>query len=175
MPKAKLQPEAKLLSGATRSALQEESEPKYVKIVVFDDRNHVLTIKSKNRFIMPGGRVEWDDDDAEAAARREVFETANIALGLVIPVTVIKTNARQSKSARTIVFVGRMRGEEPSSGDQYRFMSKETFLDTVGGQCDLFCALINAAYRVLISEEIRNEHAETAQTGREKYNSQSLL
>lgn len=53
--------------------LLEAEEPKFVKIVVFDDQNRVLTVKSGNRFVLPGGRIEWDDDDAEAAARREVF------------------------------------------------------------------------------------------------------
>ncbi len=88
----------------------EDAEARHVKIVVFDDQNRVLAIKSKNRFVLPGGRVEWDDDDAEAAARREVFETANIALGLVKPVTVVKTKDRQNQSAQTLVFVGRMAG-----------------------------------------------------------------
>ncbi len=153
-------------------------EIEYVKIVVFDDQNCVLAIKNKNRFVLPGGCVEWDDDDAEAAARREVFESANIALGLVKPVTAIKTKGRQNEIAQTIVFVGRMAGEAatwPEQCQNRRFMSKETFFRTSGGQSNLVRSLVEAAHRVLVSEEIRNEHDETAKVGREKYNSRSLL
>ncbi|MDD3181199.1 MAG: NUDIX domain-containing protein [Alphaproteobacteria bacterium] len=150
-------------------------EAKHVKIVVFDNQNRVLTVKSKNRFILPGGRVEWDDDDAEAAARREVFETANIALGLVKPVTVIKTKDRQNQSAQTIVFVGRLRGEDTKLSEKSRFMSKEAFLETADRQSDLVRSLVVSAHRVLVSEEIRDEHDETAMTGREKYNLHSLI
>ncbi|MDD3183381.1 MAG: NUDIX domain-containing protein [Alphaproteobacteria bacterium] len=157
---------------------QDESEPKYVKVLVFDDQNHVLTVKNGNRFVLPGGRVEWDDDDAEAAARREVFEAANIALGPMRTVTVIKTKDHDGQIAQTIVFVGRMAGEDivwPEQKPVRRFMSKETFFRTSGGQSDLVRSLVNAAHRALISEEIRGEHDETAKVGREKYNSRSLL
>ncbi len=152
-------------------------ETKYVKIVVFDDQNRVLAIKNKSRFVLPGGRVEWDDDDAEAAARREVFETANIVLGPVNPVTVIKTKSAENQSAQTIIFVGRAAGEGNAwLGQQQarRFMSKETFFRTSGGQDDLVHSLVDTAYRVLISKEIRDEYAESAKTGREKYNLCSL-
>jgi len=155
-----------------------ESEPKHVKIVVFDDQNRVLAIKSGNRFILPGGRVEWDDDDAEAAARREVFESANIALGLVKPVRVIETKNRQTQSARTIVFVGRMAGEGtvlPGQMQVCRFIAKETFLGTSSGRNDLVRSLVEAAYRVLVSEEIGDEHVDAVQFAREKYNIRSLL
>ena len=156
----------------------EDTEARHVKIVVFDDQNRVLAIKSKNRFVLPGGRVEWDDDDAEAAARREVFETANIALGLVKPVTVVKTKDRQNQSAQTLVFVGRMAGGGRISSEQRgnnRFMSKETFFETVGGQNLLVRSLVETAQRVLVSEEIKCEQEETAQTGREKYNIGSVF
>jgi ADP-ribose pyrophosphatase YjhB (NUDIX family) len=152
---------------------QAESEPRYVKVVVFDALNRVLTVKSKNRFVLPGGCVEWDD--AEAAARREVFEAANIALGLVKPVAVIKTKNRQNPTTRTIVLVGRLRGEDQASGDDHRFMDKETFFRTANGQSDLVRSLVEAAHRVLVSEEIKNEQAETVQFGREKYNLHSLF
>jgi len=164
MPEARMQIEA-----------QAESEPRYVKVVVFDALNRVLTVKSKNRFVLPGGCVEWDDDDAEAAARREVFEAANMALGLVKPVAVIKTKNRQNQSTRTIVFVGRLRGEGQASGGDHRFMDKETFFNTPNGQGDLVRSLVEAAHRVLVSEEIKDEQAETAQFGREKYNLRSLF
>jgi len=164
MPEAKMQVEA-----------QAESDPRYVKIVVFDALNRVLLIKSKNRFVLPGGCVEWDDDDAEAASRREVFEAANVALGLVKPVTVIKTKSRKNQNAQTIVFVGRLCGEGQASGDDRRFMNKETFLNTPSGQGDLVRSLVEAAHRVLVSEEIKDEQAETAQFGREKYNLRSLF
>lgn len=157
---------------------QDENEPKYVKIVVFDDQNRVLTVKSKNRFVLPGGRVEWDDDDAEAAARREVFESANVALGLVHSVTVIKTKDRDGQIAQTIVFVGRTAGEGaawPEQRQTRRFMNKETFFRTSGGQSDPVRSLVNAAHRVLVSEEIKEEHDEAALTGKEKYNNWSLL
>lgn len=165
MPKASS--ELQRIEGLT------ENEPKHVKIIVFDDQNRLLIVKSRNRFVLPGGRVEWDDDDAEAAARREVFENANIALGFVHPVTVIKT-----KTVQTIVFVGRIAGKGaawPGQRQAYRFMSKETFFRTSVGQGDLIRSLVEAAYRVLISEEIRDEHQESAQSGREKYNFCSLL
>jgi len=145
-------------------------EAKHVKIVVFDNRNRVLTVKSKNRFVLPGGRVEWDDDDAEAAARREVFETANVALAFVKPVTVVKTKNCQNQSVQTIVFVARMRSEEETSGDKCRFISKETFFESISGQSALIRSLVEAASRVLVSEEIKDEHDETVMTGREKYN-----
>lgn len=147
-------------------------EIKYIKIVVFDNLNRVLTIKSRNRFVLPGGRVEWDDDDAEAAARREVFESANIALGIVKPVTVIKTKDGHNKIAQTIVFVGRMAGEGSSWPEQCqnrRLMCKETFFRTSGGQSELVRSLVEAAHRVLISEEIQEEHDETTQSGIERY------
>lgn len=54
-------------------------------------------------------------------------------------------------------------------------MDKETFFRTSGGLSDLVRSLIDAAHRTLISEEIRDEHDETATVGREKYNSRSLL
>lgn len=153
----------------------EEADARYVKIIVFDDQNRLLTVKNKNRFTLPGGHVEWDDDDGEAAARREVFEAANIALGLVKPVTVIKTKSRQNQSAQTVVFVGRLRGEVSTACDRQRFMDKETFFNTSGGQSDLVRSLVDAAHRVLVSEEIKSEHEETAQTGREKYSIRSLF
>lgn len=168
----------KASSELPRIGPQDESDPKYVKVLVFDDQNRVLTVKSGNHFVLPGGRVEWDDDDTEAAARREVFEAANIALGPATPVTVIKTKTAQNQSTQTIVFVARMTGEGaawPEQKQARRFMSKETFFRTSGGQGDLVRSLVDAAHRVLISEEIRDEHDETAKVGREKYNSRSLL
>lgn len=150
-------------------------EAKCVKVVVFDEQNRVLLIKSRNRFVLPGGRVEWDDDDAEAAARREAFEAANIALSTVTPVTVIKTRNRQNQRTQTIVFVGRLRGEYQQPSNKHRFMSKETFLETLGGQGNLVCSLVESAHRVLVSEEIKAEQAEMAQFGREKYNLRSLF
>jgi len=168
----------KALSEMQRIEAATESEPKYVKIIVFDDQNRVLAVKSGNRFVLPGGRIEWDDDDAEAAVRREVFESANIALGLVHPVTIFKTKTAQNENAQTIVFVARMEGEGadwPEQRQSRRFMSKETFFRTSGGQNDLVYSLVEAAYRVLISEEIRDEYAESAKSGREKYNLCSLL
>lgn len=158
--------------------LLDAEEIKCVKIVVFDDQNRVLTVKSGNRFVLPGGRIEWDDDDAEAAARREVFEAANIALGPVRPVTVIKTKNRQNQSAQTVVFAARMTGEGadwPEQQQARRFMARETFFRTVGGRSDLVRSLVETAYRVLTTEEIKGEYAETAQFGREKYNLCSLL
>ena len=65
MPKTKLHLVAKPLSEMPLIKRQDENEPKYVKIVVFDDHNRALVVKNKNRFVLPGGRVEWDDDDAE--------------------------------------------------------------------------------------------------------------
>jgi len=168
----------KALFNEQRIEALTESEPKYVKIIVFDDQNRVLTIKNANGFVLPGGRVEWDDDDAEAAARREVFETANIALGLVHPVTIIKTKPAQNQSAQTIVFAARMTGEGvdwPEQRQAHHFMSKETFSRTSSGRSTLVRSLVEAAYRVLTSEEIKGEYAETAQSGREKYNLCSLL
>lgn len=150
-------------------------EAKHVKVVVFDEQNRVLAIKSRNRFVLPGGRVEWDDDDAEAAARREVFEAANIALGIVKPVTVIKTKNRQNQNTRTIVFVGRLRGGEQTSGDNQRFLDKETFFTTPGGQSDLVRSLVEDAHRVLVSEEIKDDHDEAVMTGRERYSLRSLI
>lgn len=166
MPKAKRQVEA-----------QAESDPKFVKIVVFDNQNRVLTIKNGSRFVLPGGRMEWDDDDAESAARREVFESANIALGPVRPVTVIKTKNCEQK-AQTIVFVARMAGEGatwPEQRQARRFMTRETFFRTTNGQNNFVHSLIDAAHRLLVSEEIKDEHDETVITGREKYNLQSLI
>ena len=169
-------PKAGLHSGqAPAHVVLEEAEARYVKIVVFDDQNRLLTVRNKNCFVLPGGCVEWDDDDAEAAARREVFETANIALGIAKPVTVIKTKNHQNQSARTIVFVGRLRGGEQTSGDNQRFMDKETFFNTPSGQGDLVRSLVDAAHRVLVSEEIKDEHDGTAMIGREKYNLRSLI
>lgn len=167
----------------TSSELQQNklltgNESEHVKIVVFDDQNRILVIKNKNRFVLPGGHVEWDDDDTETAARREVFEAANIALGPTRPVTIIKTKDHDGQIAQTIVFVGRMAGEEvgwPEQKPAHRFMSKETFFRTSGGQSDLVRSLVDAAHRVLVSEEIKEEHDETVLIGKEKYNSRSLL
>lgn len=169
-------PKADLYSiQTTAPAALEEAEARYVKIIVFDNQNCLLTVRNKSRFVLPGGHVEWDDDDAETAARREVFEAANIALGIVKPVTVITTKNRQNQSARTIVFVGRLRGEASTAGDGQRFMDKETFFNTPSGQSDLVRSLVNAAHRVLVSEEIKDEREETSRTGREKYNLRSLI
>ncbi|MDX9689033.1 MAG: NUDIX hydrolase [Alphaproteobacteria bacterium] len=168
----------KAASALEQIELLTETEPKHVKIVVFDGQNRVLAVKSGNRFVLPGGRIEWDDDDTEAAARREVFEAANIALGPMRPVTVIKTKDHDGQTAQTIVFVGRMADEGaacPGQRQAHRFMSKETFFRTSGRQGDLIRSLIDAAHRVLISEEIKDEHDETTLCGREKYNSRSLL
>ncbi len=168
----------KVSSELLRIDPQDESDPKYVKVLVFDDQNRVLTVKSGNRFVLPGGRVEWDDDDAEAAARREAFEAANIALGPMRPVTIIKTKDHDGQIAQTIVFVARMTGEGatcPGQQQAHRFMSKETFFRTSGGQSDLVRSLVDTAHRILISEEIKDEHEETTLCGREKYNSRSLL
>ncbi|GEM_PF-2304327 len=168
----------KTLCEAQQVEVLSENEPKYVKIVVFDDQNRLLTVKNKNRFNLPGGRVEWDDDDAEAAARREVFESANIALGPVRPVTIIKTKEHDGQTAQTIVFVGRLVGEGSAWTEQRqpsRFMVKETFFRTSSGQSDLVRSLVDTAHRILISEEIKDEHDETTLCGREKYNSRSLL
>ncbi len=165
----------KTLCEAQQVEVLSESEPKYVKIVVFDDQNRLLTVKNKNRFNLPGGRVEWDDDDAEAAALREVFESANIALSIVKPVTVVTTKDHQNQTARTIVFVGRMHGECQASGDDHHFMDMETFFNTPSGQGDLVRSLIEAAHRVLVSQEIKDEHRDAARIGRETYNLRSLI
>ncbi len=162
------------LSSISAQSLDAE-EIKYVKIVVFDDQNRVLAIKNTSRFVLPSGCIEWDDDDAEAAARREVFETTNISLGLVKPVTVINTKDHQNQIASTLVFVGRMPGKEQTPSDHHRFMNKKAFLETSGGHYELVRSLIEAAYRVLTTEEIKGEYAQTAQFGREKYNFCSLL
>lgn len=152
--------------GRSKVKVVSLDDARYVKAVVFDEQNRVLTVKRKNRFVLPGGLVEWDDDDAEAAARREVFEAANIAIGILKPVTVIKTKNRQNQTARTIVFVGRLRGEAQASDMTHRFMDKETFFETPGGQGSLVRSLVEAAQRVLVSEEIRNEHNQETDMGR---------
>lgn len=177
MPEAKLRPSIEPLSGLSKIAPQDENEPKHVKIIVFDDQNRVLTVKSGNRFILPGGRIEWDDDDAEAAARREVFESANIALGIVKPVTIIKTKDRDGQIAQTIVFVGRLVGEGRISEQRpnNRFMNKETFFETIGGQSPLVRSLVETAHRSLVSEEIKDEHRDAARISREKYCISSLI
>lgn len=178
MPKTKLHLVSEPLSEMPLIKGQDENDPKYVKIVVFDDHNRALVVKKKNRFVLPGGRVEWDDDDAEAAVRREVFETANIALGLVIPVTLVRTKDRNKQITKTMVFVGRMSGEEQAASNQeqkHRFFSKEAFLEATGHRNDLVRTLVDAAFKVLVSEEIKEDHDQTTLSGREKYNSQSLL
>lgn len=172
-------PKAGFHSGqAPAHAFLEEAEARYVKIIVFDDQNRLLTVRNRNRFVLPGGRIEWDDDDAESAARREVFESANIALGPVHSVTVVKTKTAPTEGAQTIVFVGRMASEGaawPGQGQARRFMSKETLFRASSGQSALVRSLIDAAYRILISGEIRNEHDETTAHGRERYNLLSML
>ncbi len=178
MPKVKLQLAAKPLAEMLQIQAQNESEPKHVKIVVFDDQNRVLTVKSKTRFVLPGGRVEWDDDDDEAAARREVFETANITLGLVTLVTLVRIKDHNKQITKTMVFVGRMSGKEqaaPNQKQKHQFVSKEAFLVATGSRNDLVRTLVDAAFKALVSEEIREDHDQTILSGREKYNSQSLL
>ncbi len=162
--------EAYELRQAQPPKLLNEEEIKHVKVVVFDGQGRVLGFKRRNRVVLPGGRVEWDDDDAEAAARREVFERANIALGLVKPVTVIRTKDRKNQSTQTIVFVGRVRGEEQTTNDKYRFMSRETFYELSGSRSNLVRSLVVSAYRTLVTEEIKDEHDEATQYGKEKCN-----
>lgn len=177
MPKAKSQPLTKILPCTPQSNAQDESEVSYVKIIVFDDQNRILVVKNKNRFVLPGGRVEWDDDDAESAARREVFEAANIALGLVQPVTVIQTQDHEKQITKTSIFAARMSGEPQVSQhhkNTHRFVRKESFLEALH-QNELVHTLIDAGLRVLTSEEIREDRDQTTLRGQEKYNAQSLL
>ncbi|MGE0108455.1 MAG: NUDIX hydrolase [Bdellovibrionales bacterium] len=153
---------------------QDKCEPKYVKVIVFDDQNRVLLVKNGNRLVLPGGPVEWDDDDTEAAARREVFEAANIALGTVTQITVITTKDPMSQTQYTAVYTGRTHGKERRPKTKHRFLSKDALFKTVAGQGELVRALIESAHRVLVTEEIEEEHNQETQTGTEKYNIKSI-
>ena len=166
MPKAKSRPLPEILPCTPQSNAQNESEASYVKIIVFDDQTRILVVKNKNRFVLPGGRVEWDDNDAEAAARREVFEAAKVALGILKPTTAIKTKLHQNQSTKTIVFVGRLCGEDQQVSNKHRFMNKSAFFEASASHDAFVHSLVEAAHRVLVSEEIRNEHNQEIDMGR---------
>ncbi|MDD3183050.1 MAG: NUDIX hydrolase [Alphaproteobacteria bacterium] len=155
-----------------------DNEARYVKVIVFDEQCRVLALNSNNKFVLPGGKIEWDDDDAETAARREVFEAANMAIGLVIPVTIIDAKNRNKQIIRTVVFAARMSGEaqnNPNHKHTYRFLRKEDLFETTGFRNELMRTLVGTALKALVSEEIKEDYEQTTLRGSEKYNVRSLL
>lgn len=177
MPKAKQQTAADALFGKTQIGKLSKSEPKYVKVVVFDDQDRVLMIKNADRFALPGGRVEWGDDDAEAAARREVLETTKVCIGPMAPVTILTQEGGPFISAQTIVYVGRVAEKQASALHPEAppcFVSMKSFLGKNGPPQSLYARIIRAAKRALMSEEIKEEHNEETQYGKEKYRLYSI-
>jgi ADP-ribose pyrophosphatase YjhB (NUDIX family) len=77
------------------------------KVVVFGTDDRVLAVRSRKTIDLPGGRVEWEDDTLADAARREVWETAEITLGpLVLAAAMVATPLGEPQSrAATIMIV----------------------------------------------------------------------
>jgi len=60
-----------------------------VKIIAFDDEGKILGIKRGRTFDIPCGQLEWDDDNFQDTAKREVYEQANVNLGQITLAAVI--------------------------------------------------------------------------------------
>lgn len=124
-----------------------------VKIIALNQQNEILALRHKHTYLLPEGPVEWDDENPAAAARREVLEATNLTLGQVEQVTLITTKDHKENETKTLVFVGRVIGEDaPESGvkRKYRFLDKDKFLRTSGNQNDLTRALVTSAFKILV-------------------------
>jgi ADP-ribose pyrophosphatase YjhB (NUDIX family) len=112
----------------------EQGEARFVKLVAFDAANRVLVIRRGNRLALPGGRIEWDDDDAGAAARREAREQANVTLGPLVPVATVWTRDGKGARVRALVFAGRVAGEAawpPRHRRRHAFVETEALLGSL--------------------------------------------
>ena len=130
----------------------------FVKAIVFDDLYRILAISNGRKVDLPSGKIEWDDDDAEAAARREVFETTSITLGDLAISTVIETMNSNDELEHTLVFSGRVKNEEhlfPTQICRHSFLSKESFLSQCTGNPGKLRQLIEMAEIHIVDGELR--------------------
>ena len=116
-------------------------------------------------------------EDLETAVRRIVFKETKTNLRPVVPVALIKVQNHEEQHPPTAILVARTDGEvqiKPDEKTRHRYMSEVTLLLHPGYRNKQIKKLYEAARQTLVCEEIRIDHKEETQCGKEKYNLWSL-
>jgi len=104
---------------------------KWVKVIAFNEYEQLLAVRQGRKYGILCGKLEWDDEDTEDAARREVIEAANIILGPLAVSAVIEAKRETGEPDYTLVYSGRVVSEEPLLPKQkrvHRFIKKSSLL-----------------------------------------------
>jgi hypothetical protein len=151
---------------------------KHFKVFVFNDNGFIMMVQKKGRLDIPFGQIEPEDLDFEAAARRVVYAETKTALNPIVPVTLINLKDRSGNETSLLILAARMDGGAQIEADEkthHRLMEERNFLMQTGYRNDAIRTLLEEAKHALFCEEVRMEHAETTQYGKEKYNYRSRL
>lgn len=151
---------------------------KHFRAFVFNDKGFIMMVQKKTRLDIPFGQIEPEDLDFEAAAQRVVFTETKTALNPIVPVTLINLKDRSGNETSTLILAARMDGEAQIKEDEkthHRLMEERTFLMQAGYRNPLTRKLLENAKHALFCEEVRMEHEEATQHGREKYNYRSWI
>lgn len=132
-----------------------------IAVIAFDARENLLALKKKSRLALPTGRVEWDDDNTEAAARREVLETTGLTLGPLFISSVIENTKRNEHAGSSIIFTGYVNEESVTPESNSQFLNEETFLSRCTGGVSTHRRLIQAAKDCLNATCIKGKKHET--------------
>lgn len=151
---------------------------KYFRVFVFNDDGFIMLIQKTGRLDIPFGTVEDEDSDFKEAVQRVVFAETKTALKPIVPVTVVSTKSRSRNEIPTVILAARMDGEaqiKPDKKTHHRLVEERNFLMQSGYNNPLIRTLLGEVKHALWREEVRMEHDEETQNGKEKYNCQSLL
>lgn len=151
---------------------------KHFRVFVFNDDGFIMLIQKAGRLDIPFGEVEDTDEDFNAAVRRVVFAETKTALHPIAPVTLISVKDRSGNETPTLILAARMDGEAQIKADEkthHRLVQERNFLMQSGYRNPLIRTLLEDAKHALFREEVRLEHDERTQSGKEKYNFGSLL
>jgi 8-oxo-dGTP pyrophosphatase MutT (NUDIX family) len=132
-----------------------------IKIIAFDNMGRVLGVKRGRTFDIVSGQQEWDDDNFEDAARREIYEQAGAVLGPITLAAVIEEvlkgqNENRRRPTYTLVMTGVIQGMEDFPPERVRkrgLFKKEIFLKRYRfGNPDDMRVLIEMAEFALVNE-----------------------
>ncbi len=102
-----------------------------VKVIAFNDQDRILSFRQGRKYSILCGKVEWDDEDAEDAARREAIEAANVKLGDLRVSSILEGRNDKGEPVYTLVYSGRVASEDPLLPKQkrkHRFLKKISLL-----------------------------------------------
>lgn len=151
---------------------------KHFRLFVFNDKGFVMMVQKKNRLDIPFGQIEPEDLDFEAAARRVVLAETKTALNPIVPVALISVKDRSGNETPMLILAARMDGEaqiKVNEKTHHRLMEERNFLMQTGYRNPLTRTLLEDAKHTLFCEEVRREHDEETQEGKEKYNYRSWI